>query len=362
MPTLTKQWLLVTVPETFAQTFSQHWKQPVITIREVAERAGVSTSTVSHVINETRYVSADVQARVRLAMAELGYQPNALARSLRVKRSNTLGMIVPEIAGPFFAEIVRAVEQVAFDRGYSLFLCNSDGDLEKERLFTNGLVEKQVDGLVFVAVGASVELVERLLARDVPVVVIDRELPGVDVDVVLADNLAGGKAAAEHLAALGHRRIACITGPSVLTLSAQRVIGYRELLAERELPYEERLVVRGRFDYASGHAAAKALLALPEPPTAVFACNDLMAIGAMAAAYAAGLRVPDDLSIIGFDNVPQAPYTNPPLTTIAQPIAAFGQAAIQMLLERIGDKGLAARRQVLSTQLVVRASTASPCE
>lgn len=293
-------------------------------------------------------------------MVDLGYQPNALARSLRVKRSQTLGMIVPEIANPFFAEIVRAIEEVAFAQGYSLFLCNSDGDLEKEQLFTNVLVEKQVDGIVFVAVGASVELVERLVAREVPVVVIDRELPGLDVDIVLADNLAGGRAATQHLAALGHRRIACITGKHELTLSAQRVIGYRQVLNEWGLDTDEQLIVRGSFDYASGYQAAQTLLALPNRPTAIFACNDLMAIGALRAAASAGIRVPDDLSIIGFDGAPMAQFTNPPLTTITQPIAGFGQAAIEMLLHRIDAKDLPAQRLVLPTQLVVRATT-GPC-
>lgn len=330
----------------------------IVTIREVAERAGVSTSTVSHVVNETRYVSPAIHVRVRQAMAELGYQPNALARSLRVKRSQTLGMLVPDIANPFFAEIVRAIEEVAFQAGYSLFLCSSEGDLAKERLFANVLVEKQVDGIVFVAAGASVDVVERLVARAVPMVLIDRELPGVQVDVVLADNLAGGKNATAHLAELGHRRIACITGPSELTLSAQRVIGYRATLQEYAIAPDETLVRRGSFDFASGLCLTQTLLDLPNRPTAIFACNDVMAIGAMHAVLTAGLRVPEEISVIGFDDVPVAPYTNPPLTTIAQPIAGFGQTAIQMLLARIADKDLPAQRQTLPMHLIIRASTA----
>lgn len=325
----------------------------------MADRAGVSTSTVSHVINETRYVSSDLQARVRQAMAELGYRPNALARSLRVKRSDTLGMIVPDIANAFFAEIVRAVEDVAFQQGYSLFLCNSERDLEKERLFTSVLVEKQVDGIVFVAVGASMELVEQL-ADVTPVVVIDRELAGLAVDVVLADNLAGGKMAAQHLVDLGHRRIACITGPSDLSLSAQRVIGYREVLQQAGVAYDERLVLRGSFDFASGYQCTAQLLALDEPPTAIFACNDVMAMGALRAAAEAGCRVPQELSILGFDDAPLASYTTPPLSTVAQPVPDFGQTAIRMLLERIQDHALPPRRALLPMRLVVRASTAPP--
>ena len=331
----------------------------IITIRDVAERAGVSTSTVSHVVNETRYVSPAVQARVRQAMDDLGYRPNALARSLRMKRSQTLGMLVPDIANPFFAEIVRAIEDVAFQAGYSVFLCSSEGDLAKERLSTNVLVEKQVDGIVFVTAGASADVVERLVAHDVPMVLIDRELPGVEADVVLADNLAGGRKATAHLAELGHRRIACITGPSELTLSAQRVIGYRAMLDEFGIVQDDTLVLRGNFDYESGWQDTQALLALPDRPTAIFACNDLMAIGAMRAVFAAGLRVPEDISVVGFDNTPMAPYTNPPLTTIAQPIGGIGQAAIQMLLARIADKTRPPQRQTLPMHLIVRASTAA---
>jgi LacI family transcriptional regulator len=265
-------------------------------------------------------------------------------------------MMVPDSANPFFAEVARGIEDTSFEQEYSVILCNSDGDMEKEQFYINVLVEKRVDGIIFVAAGGSAQHIRNLLERDMPLVVVDREIADVEVDSVLTDNLQGGYLATKHLIELGHRRIGCITGPSDLTPSAERVIGYKRALMERNLAVNENLILKGDFQYESGYQAVREFLAMDEPPTAVFACNDLMAVGAISGVRENGGRVPEDLAIVGFDDIALASFTNPPLTTIAQPQYEIGVLAAQMLMERIKDKAMPPRRRLLKTTLVVRES------
>ncbi|HJW84616.1 MAG TPA: LacI family DNA-binding transcriptional regulator [Anaerolineae bacterium] len=325
-------------------------------ILEVAEKAGVSPTTVSHVINNTRFVSEATRARVLAAMDELGYRPNALARSLRRGQTHTLGLILPDSANPFFAEVGRMIEDTAFERGYSVVLCNTEGDFNKEHLYIDVLGKKQVDGLIFVASGEQTDSLRALLRRKLPVVIVDRDVPGNEVDAVLTDNRQGGHLATRHLISLGHRRIGCIAGPSHLTPSEQRVIGYRSALEEAGIAIDDSLIMRGDFHPESGRVATRDFLRRPDPPTAVFACNDLMALGALRAAAEANRRVPADLAVVGFDDIELASYTIPPLTTIAQPKADMGRLAVHILIERMGDKARAPRRELLPTRLVVRGS------
>ncbi len=327
-------------------------------MRDVAARAGVSVTTVSHVINETRPVSDELRRRALAAMDELGYQPNRLARSLRRGQTHTIGMIIPDSANPFFAEVARGVEDTSFENGYSLILCNSDGDLDKELLYTNVLTEKRVDGILFVAAGLSTDRILDLQHQKTPLVVVDRDLPDAAVDSVLTDNAQGGWLATRHLIELGHRRIACITGPSDLTPSADRVTGYRRAMREEGIPIDEALIVKGDFQYDSAYRASIQLLQMQDPPTAIFACNDLMAVAVMRAALEQGQRVPDDLSVVGFDDVRLAAFANPPLTTIAQPKHEIGAVAATMLLKRMRNHERPAHRQVFETSLVIRKSTA----
>lgn len=328
-------------------------------MRDVAEKAGVSITTVSHVVNDSRAVGEETRQRVLEAMAELGYKPNALARNLRRQETSSIGMIVPDNANPFFAEIARGIEDASFSHNYSVILCNSEGDLKKQSTYTSLLIQNQVAGIVFVAAGVSTELVEELRRRRVPLVVVDREVANVQVDTVLTDHYQGGCLATQHLVDLGHRRIACITAGSDLSPSADRVTGYMDILKAQGLPLDEQLVVRGDFQYASGYRAARQLLALPDPPTAVFACNDLMAVGCISAATEQGLRVPEDLSVVGFDDIRLASFTNPPLTTIAQPKREIGDLAVKLLLARMRDLDAPARFERLGTELRVRRSTAA---
>ncbi len=332
------------------------------TQEDVARLAGVSRATVSYIINNRTdgnvRISEETRCRVLEAIEELGYRPNVLARSLRQGQTHTIGMIVPDNTNPFFAEVARGVEDTSFEQGYSVILCNSDGDLDKELLYTNVLAEKRVDGILFVAAGMSTERICALQERRMPVVVVDRDIPGVAVDSVMTANERGGWLAARHLVELGHRRIGCIAGPSDVTPSAERVTGYRQALREAGLPVDEALVTKGDFQYESGYRAARQLLLIEEPPTAIFACNDLMAIGAISAAVELGRQVPADLSVVGFDDVPLASFANPALTTVIQPKYEIGVVAATMLLQRMQDPDRPPHRKMLDSELVVRQSTA----
>ncbi len=327
------------------------------TIRQVADKAGVSVTTVSHVINNTRFVSDVLRERVQRAMTELNYRPNALARSLRLGQTHTLGLILPDSANPFFAEIGHAIEAAAFERGYSVILCNTENDPTKELLYTNVLENRQVDGMVFVAAGGNHEALSSIVRNGLPLVVVDRDLGSLGVDAVTTNNYQGGLLATRHLIELGHTIIGCITGPSDLTPSAERVTGYSDALKEADLEVKGTLLVRGDFHVPSGLTAATLLLQQDPRPTALFVCNDLMAIGALHAAAQLGLRVPDDVAIVGFDDIELASYTIPPLTTVCQPKQEIGHTAIQLILDRMASPVRSPRHEILRPQLMIRASS-----
>lgn len=329
-------------------------------MRDVAEQAGVSVTTVSHVINNTRPVNPETRTRVEQAMQDLGYRPNVLARSLRRGKTHTIGVVLPDNANPYFAEVVRGIEDTSFAQGYSVMLCNSDNDLDKEHLYTSVLVEKQVDGIIFVAAGLSEENINNLKKRGVPAVLVDRQVPDVQLDSVFADNQTGGYLATDHLIGLGHTAIACITGPAGVRSSHERVSGYHQALVSAGIESLEDWVVEGDFQYQSGYLAAGRLFETDPVPSAIFACNDLMAIGAYRYAHENQLHIPHDLSIIGFDDVRLAEYTNPPLTTIRQSKAEMGAKAAELLLERIANGNQAVRQEIVPVALVVRDSTSQP--
>ncbi len=332
------------------------------TMKDVAQAAAVSVTTVSHVINETRYVSEDLRARVLQAMEELDYHPNILARSLRQGITHTIGLIVPDNSNPFFAEVARVAEMVGFEHDYSVILCNSDKNVERESAYLNVLIAKQVDGVIFIAAGSEQQHLRELAAQGIPVVVADRDVPQELADVVLVNHEQGGYDATRYLISLGHRRIACIGGPSPLTPSSDRVRGYRRALTEGGIPVEEQLIVRCTESYLGGESAMAQLLSLEELPTAVFTYNDVTAIGALRAICNAGLRVPTDLSIVGFDDIPLASAVVPALTTVAQPITDLATVATELLIARMqnNEQQVPGQRVVLETNLVVRESCAPP--
>jgi LacI family transcriptional regulator len=326
----------------------------ITTIKDVAKIAGVSTTTVSHVINKTRFVSENLSERVTHAITELNYQPYGLARSLRKKQSGTIGIVIPDNANPFFAEVVRGVEDKCFKSGYSVFLCNSDGEPAKERNYLKLLMEKGVDGLVLVSIGDDRETMELLENREIPKVIVDREISGLHMDSVLVDNQQGGYEAARFLIELGHQKIGCIMGPSNVTPSGQRVKGFKKALKENGLFLDESMITKGDFKSRGGYEGLKTLMQGNVVPTAIFISNDMMAIGALNAARELGVNVPERLSLVGFDDIALASLIIPNLTTVAQPKYELGETGAELLLKRINDRDRPESRIVLKTRLVKR--------
>lgn len=329
------------------------------TIRDVAALAGVSATTVSHVLNGTRHVEPATAARVRRAVDELGFRPNALAASMRGGPTRTVGLVIPDIANPFFANLARAIEDATFERGYSAILCNSDGDASKEARYIDILLRKKVDGLLLISAGLSSERLRDILRAAPPVVVIDRELEGLPVPQILVDNQQGGRLAGEYITSLGHRCIAVIAGADVLRPSARRLDGFREALAAAGVELRRDLIARGNFQAAGGRAAMLDLMARERGVTAVFAENDMMAIGALGAAQHAGIRVPADLTILGFDDISFSAAVTPELTTVAQPIEELAATATRLLFARLADRQAPPERIILPVSLVVRGSCAA---
>jgi len=344
--------------QTIAQTIAEE-ASGLATMKDVATLAGVSVTTVSHVLNDSRVVRPEVRERVLTAMDELEYKRNALARSLRQKHSHTIGLILPDATNPFFAEIARSISDESALRGYSMIICNTDGDPKKEDDYFHVLAEKRVDGIVLIEASSPRGDASSLGKFGIPAVMMDRYSVLRGVDTIRIDNSGGGRCATEHLLSLGHARIACIAGPSEITPSAERVSGYRSALSESGIPFREEYVLRGDFHPESGHETATRLLRLPDRPTAIFACNDLMAFGAIRAACEMGLSVPNDISVVGFDDIRLAAFFNPPLTTVAQPHRDMGRIAVALLAERICEPELPVRSPLLPTELVRRSSTAA---
>jgi LacI family transcriptional regulator len=328
-------------------------------MRDVAERAGVSVTSVSHYINKTRPISDSLQGRIEQAMAELNFKPNAVARSLRIKQTKSVGVIVPDSANPFFANVTRSIERELFTYHYNVILGNSDGNVDKALRYLKVMTERQVDGLIFIDVGASSSILNDLLrVLSIPLVLVDRVVPGVEVDYVTVTNIRGGFDATNHLLALGHRRIACLSGPRDLPTSSDRLTGYVRALNEAGISPEEHLVYAGDFQIEEGYIGGIHLLGQSPRPTAIFAANDLMAVGVMRAAADFGLSIPADLSVVGFDDIPLARFTNPALTTITQPITQLGVITASFMLRRIQDGSLPPERKVLETDLIIRHTTA----
>ena len=327
------------------------------TIRDVAERAGVATSTVSHVINGTRNVDPVLAKRVNAAISELDYRPSALARSMRRGRTHTVGLIIPDIANPFFSDLARALEDATLEAGYSTIICNSDGDEHKESGYLDVLLSKKVDGLVLVGDSRTSDSLRHAVEHGPPTVAVDRDLDDLPVSQVMVDNAGGGLVAGRHLLELGHRDIGVIAGPDGLGTSAKRLQGFSHALAEAGVSVRQERVFRGDFRATSGRAAIQRWLDTGSMPTAVFAENDLMAIGALSAAHAANIRVPLRLSVVGFDGIPFGADLSPALTTVTQPTAEIAAATVEMLLERLRDYDAPPRKMEFSVSLLVRESS-----
>ncbi|MBT9170163.1 MAG: Catabolite control protein A [Actinobacteria bacterium] len=328
------------------------------TIIDVAKRAGVSKSTVSKILTDKPYVSHETREKVMKAIAELGYRPNAIARSLVRNVTKTIGLIISDITNPFFPEIVRGIEDKASEMGYNIFICNSDAKVEREEAYLELLLEKRVDGIIFTSARITDTRIADLRRHNFPFILVSRTLPDVQTDYVVVDNRAGAYLAVEHLISLGHQRIAHITGPKDASGALDRLWGYQKAMADHGLKTDAELVKEGDFREQGGYLATKELLSLSSAPTAIFAANDFIAIGALQAINEAGLEVPEDISLVGFDNIHLAGLTRINLTTINQPRYKMGLMATEVLIERIeGKRGPGPVQLVLEPELVIRSST-----
>ncbi|MFJ4965196.1 LacI family DNA-binding transcriptional regulator [Streptomyces sp. NPDC088729] len=323
-------------------------------IKDVAAEAGVSVATVSRVLNSHPSVSEDARTRVVAAVDALGYRPNAVARSLRTAQTRTLGLVISDVLNPYFTELARFVEEEARALGYSVIIGNADERPELQDHHMRTLIDRRIDGLLVSPADGGSPLMREIAHSGTPMVFVDRWIPGLDVPVVRADGTAAVQDLVAHLHGLGHRRLAIIAGPAATTTGDERVEAFRAALRELGLALPDAYIGQGDFQAASGRRATERFLELPEPPEVVFAADNLMALGALDAIRARGLRVPDDIGLAAFDDIPWFVHTAPPITAIAQPVADLARAAVRALADLID--GRAPLSVTLPARLVVRRS------
>ena len=313
-----------------------------VTIRDVAAAAEVSPATVSRVLNGKVEVAAELRRRVETAVAQLGYRPNGLARSLRMRATSVLGVVIADVTNPFFTAMVRGIEDVAQAAGYSVVLANSDEDLAKERRYLEVAVAEQMAGVVLAPASSRATDVSLLQQHRIPVVTVDRQLAGLEIDSVTINNQLAARQVTEHLIAQGCRRIAFVSGPSVTSTAQRRLAGYRAALRAAGLPSSDDLVKRADFRVEGGYAATVELLRSAERPDGLLVSNNLMALGSLQALQEEGVEIPGEIAFASFDGISWARTLRPTLTVIEQPTYEIGKRAAELLLARVaGDQGTA---------------------
>jgi len=326
----------------------------------VARRAGVSLATVSRVLNHNPNVRESTRDKVLEAVRELCYQPNLLASALMTKQTRTIGLLVPDISNPYFAELCRSVEDACNERGFSTFICNTDERIDREERQISLLRQKGVDGMIFASALEGNENVQRLISSGYPIVLLSRGLDGLPVDQVTVDDFEGGLMATRYLLGLGHRRIALLSGPLRSTPGLYRKKGYEAALEHAGVTVDLDLIDSGDFTVQAGALMAERLLQRVRPlPTAIFAGNDLIAIGAMKVLRRHGIAVPEAMSIVGYDHTLLAEVVDPPLTSVEQPISLMGARAVELLADRLGGRRDQPVKVVLPPHLVVEHSAHS---
>jgi len=327
------------------------------TVLDVAKRAGVAPITVSRVINNSGYISQMTRERVEAAVKELGYVPNTLARGLRSKRTRTLALVVTDITNPYFTLMARGVEDVAGDANYTVVYCNTDESETKEEKYANILAQRQVDGVLLVPACGNVKTIKFLLSNDINVVALDRRVSEVEIDSVRSDSEDGAYRLVKLLIELGHKRIAVITGPKDVSTSVDRVTGYQRALAETGLN-ENELVYYGAFNQESGYEFTKQAMMYSPKPTAILGANNFIMIGVIKALRDLKMDVPGDVSVVGFDDLPESMLLSPFLTVAAQPAYEMGRMATELLLKRVsGELSDGYHKLVLPTEIIERGST-----
>ncbi|HVU70269.1 MAG TPA: LacI family DNA-binding transcriptional regulator [Ktedonobacteraceae bacterium] len=328
------------------------------TIQDVAQHAGVSIATVSRVLNGTTYVNEEVVARVRAAIKELQYQPSRAAQAMRANRSKIIGLLISDIQNPFFTALIRGVEDVANRNGYSLILCNSDESARKEQQYIEVLCAERVAGAIVVPTSENPPKLRLFREHEIPFIAVDRRVKDSTTDAVLIDNVRGAYEAVAHLISNGYRRIGVITGPVGTTTGRERLEGYRKALREAEIVNDPSLERIDNFKGEGGYKGACALLDLAPPVDALFTTNNLMTLGALEAIHERHLRIPEDIAVVGFDEMPWAALSSISLTTVTQPVYELGSTAALRLFQRLQDPTALARQEIiLAPTLQIRDST-----
>jgi LacI family transcriptional regulator len=339
---------------------AKHVSPPKVTIVEVAEKAGVSLGTVSRVINNDAHVAPDTRERVATVMREMGYVANRQARGLKGRRTNVIGVLAPDLGTGYIGEILHGVDTELGMHQFDLMLFTTHRTAVKEANYVANMVQGMVDGLLLILPRNPTDYMGTLKRRNFPFVLIDHQGTANPCPSVGATNWQGAYNATEYLIKLGHARIGFITGSMDLGAAVERLKGYQSALGVHHIPEDSQLIYEGDFIQPDGYAGATALLDLEDRPTALFASNDVMAMGAMDAVRSRGLRVPEDISILGFDDIPQAAMVRPALTTVRQPLEQMGRLATQMLIDQLKNPEKVLGRIELPTELIVRDSTISP--
>ena len=330
-----------------------------VTIRDVAAAAGFSVNTVSRALNDKPDVSADTKARVLEAAHRLGYRPNKLARGLRSNKTQTIGVIVTDIANPFFAAVVKGIEHSVRDQGWSIILGNTEENPDREIELVQLMLAEQIDGLLITPSQQTTRTLSLLAESHLPFVLLGRHFADSDADYVVTDDVRGGYLATEYLIKSGHRRIAMINGPLHISSAQERLLGYRNALHRYGIEYDESLVINDALTVNDGYRAAQSLCAHAPRVSAMFAYSDFVAFGVMRGIWDVGLRIPDDLAVVGYDDIEFSSYLEVPLTTVRIPKQRLGQRAAQILLEKIRNGDEPIRHEIkLDVKLAVRRSTA----
>lgn len=318
-------------------------------IQDVAKLAGVSISTVSRVFNGTARVNPEISARVQAAAKQLRYQPNKAAQSLRAKKSTILGLLITDIQNPFFTTLIRGIEDVAHSNGYSVILCNSDEDPQKERQYIEVLCAERVAGAIIVPTRETPPGLDLFKERDITIVAVDRRIRDRNIDVVLVDNIRGAYEATTHLIENGYHRIGIITGPRTTTTGKERLEGYRRALQDAGIPHDSVLECYGSFKEESGTQCVHELLNRDSTVDALFVTNNLMTLGALEALHQRHLRIPDDIAIVSFDEMPWAALSSISLTTVTQPVYELGSTAALRLFQRLHNPTAITRQEIILT-------------
>lgn len=330
------------------------------TIRDVAKLAGVAPITVSRVINDSGYTGLETRQRVQEAIQSLGYVPNSLAQSFRWKHTGLLALVITDVTNPFWTTVARGVEDAASDAGLNVILCNTDESDAKQERYVHALLRKQIDGLLLVPTSRGLKALQFAASQHVPVVVLDRRLPGADVDIVRCDSQLGARLVVQHLLSLGHRQIAFLSGPADIPTAEDRLAGYRQALRFAGLGPESELVYFGYFTVESGQIMAEQALSNRPRPTALFAGNNFIAIGALKYLQFIGIKIPGELSVVGFDDLPLHLVIDPFLTVVSQPAYEMGRMAAKLLIDRLQNSQPGASREIVLPSTVVLRRSSGP--